>query len=228
MSLLVLSSSALALGFLHGLGGDHLMAIAALSVNGRRGRGTARIVRTAVGFAVGHTMVLAAGAAIAIGFGVVLPGAVSSGAERVGGALLVALGGLGLWTVLTGRAYAHVHAEHDGRRRLHLHVGSPDAHPAGAHVHSLLPTVMGAIFAVSSLRALMLLQPFGPEAQALTLPLALLLVALFGLGILLSMSLFGVLLARVLSLGTVEAFGRAAAGMVAVASMLLGVYWMLA
>jgi len=87
---------------------------------------------------------------------------------------------------------------------------------------------MGAIFAVSSLRALMLLQPFGPEAQALTLPLVLLLVALFGLGLLLSMSLFGVLLARVMSLGTVEAFGRAAAGMVAVASMLLGVYWMLA
>jgi hypothetical protein len=56
----------------------------------------------------------------------------------------------------------------------------------------------------------------------------LLLVALFGLGLLLSMSLFGVLLARVMSLGTVEAFGRAAAGMVAVASMLLGVYWMLA
>jgi hypothetical protein len=42
------------------------------------------------------------------------------------------------------------------------------------------------------------------------------------------MSLFGVILARVLSLGAVETIGRAAAGLVAVASILLGVYWMLA
>ena len=228
MTLLSLSSSALVLGFLHGLGGDHLMAIAALSVDGRRARGTARIVRTAVGFAVGHTMVLAAGAAIAIGFGVVLPGAISTVAERAGGAILVGLGCLGLWTVLTGRAYAHVHAEHDGRRRLHLHVGSPDGHPAGTHRHSLMPTLLGAVFAVSSLRAIMLLQPFGGQAHALTFSIALLLVALFGLGIVLSMSLFGVILARVLSLGAVEVFGRLAAALVAVASILLGVYWITA
>ena len=80
MTLLALSSSALALGFLHGLGGDHLMAIAALAVNGRRAPSAVPILRTAVGFAFGHTIVLAAGAAVAIGFGVVLPGVVSSGA----------------------------------------------------------------------------------------------------------------------------------------------------
>jgi hypothetical protein len=227
MSLLALSSSALALGFLHGLGGDHLMAIAALSITGRHPRGTKRIIRTAVGFAFGHTVVLATGAAVALAFGVVVPGIVSSGAERVGGAILIALGGIGLWTVVSGRAYAHVHAGQDGRTRLHLHVGSQHA-PHAAHLHSLLPTVMGAVFAVSSLRALMLLQPFGASAQTLAVPLTLLLIALFGLGILLSMSIFGVLLARVLSLGTVEVFGRLAAGLVAVASVLLGVYWMMA
>jgi hypothetical protein len=87
---------------------------------------------------------------------------------------------------------------------------------------------MGAAFAVSSLRALMLLQPFGDGASSLALPLALLLVALFGLGILLSMSIFGVLLARVLSLGAVDTFGRIAAALVAAASIALGVYWMTA
>ena len=227
MTLLALSSSALALGFLHGLGGDHLMAIAALAINGRRAPGSVPILRTAVGFAFGHTIVLAAGAAIAIGAGVVLPGAVSSGAERAGGAILLALGGLGLWSLLSGRAYTHLHAESDGRNRLHLHVGDADSHPAGTHRHSLLPTVMGAVFAVSSLRALMLLQPFGAGAQSLTMPVVLLLVALFGLGILLSMSLFGVLLARLLSLAAVETLGRAAAAFVAVASILVGVYWMI-
>ena len=228
MSLLALSSAAVALGFLHGLGGDHLMAIAALSVSGRRDRGGARVIRTAMGFAVGHTMVLGIGAAVALTFGVVVPAIVSTGAERVGGAILITLGAVGLGTVLSGQAYAHVHAEPDGRRRFHLHVGSPHEHSPRASFHAMLPTVMGAVFAVSSLRALMLLQPFGAEVQTLAVPLTLVLVALFGLGILLSMSIFGVLLARVLSLGTVEAFGRVAAGLVAAASILIGGYWMLA
>jgi hypothetical protein len=46
----------------------------------------------------------------------------------------------------------------------------------------------------------MLLQPLSRDARAMALPVLLGLVALFGLGVLLSMSLFGVLLARVLSL----------------------------
>jgi hypothetical protein len=91
-----------------------------------------------------------------------------------------------------------------------------------------LPTALGAIFAVSSLRALMLLQPFGAGANGLGLPALLLLVLLFGLGILASMSVFGLLLARVLSLRAVERSGRAAAAMTALASIALGVYWMLA
>ncbi len=60
------------------------------------------------------------------------------------------------------------------------------------------------------------------------LPVILLLIMLFGVGILASMSLFGVVLARVLSLRAVETIGRTAAGLVAVASILLGVYWMAA
>jgi len=75
---------------------------------------------------------------------------------------------------------------------------------------------------------LLLLTPFGAEAGSLGLPVLLALVALFGAGVLLSMSLFGVVLARVLSLGAIERLGRAAAATVALASMLLGLYWMAA
>ena len=88
-----------------------------------------------------------------------------------------------------------------------------------------MPAALGAIFAVSSLRALMLLQPFGADARGLALPSLLLLVVLFGLGILLSMSIFGLLLARVLSVRAVERFGRSAAVLVALGSIGLGVYW---
>jgi hypothetical protein len=225
---LLLAGSALGLGFLHGLGADHLMAIAALSVDGRSVRARARVVHTAFGFALGHMLVLAAGASVAVIFGVVVPHAVSSVAERVGGALLVALGAIGAWSVVSGRAYTHIHAEADGRTRLHLHLAGGDRSRHAEHAHSLVPTLMGALFAFSSLRALMLLQPFGASAHALALPVILLLIALFGLGILLSMSLFGVLLAGAFSLGAVERFGQAAAFIVASASIALGAYWMFA
>jgi hypothetical protein len=72
----------------------------------------------------------------------------------------------------------------------------------------------------------MLLEPFGASAAALAVPVLLLLIMLFGVGILMSMSLFGVLLAGVLSLGAVETLGRISAALVALASILLGLYWM--
>jgi hypothetical protein len=224
MSFWPLAASALFLGFLHGLGGDHLMAIAALSVDGKASRGPARVIRTAVGFAFGHSVVLGIGAVVAVVFGIVLPAAISSGAERAGGLILIALGGLGLAGLASGRAYGHIHRERDGQSRWHLHLSNPSSH-AVTHAHSVVPTAMGAVFAVSSLRALMLLQPFGADARALALPVVLLLVALFGLGILLSMSLFGVLLARLLSIRAVSVLGNAAAGVVATASIVLGAYW---
>ncbi len=219
----LMSLSALSLGFLHGLGGDHLMAIAALAVR-RSGGSSAGVIRTAVGFACGHAVVLGIGAVAAVALGVVVPVVVSDGAETVGGALLVALGALGLWSLASGRTYGHIHADGTRPSRWHLHFGG--SHPAGGHAASPVPTALGAIFAVSSLRALMLLQPFGDGAQALGLPALLFLILLFGLGILASMSVFGLLLARVLSIRTVERSGRTAAALVAVGSIALGVYWM--
>ena len=221
----LLSASALLLGFVHGLGVDHLMAIAALSVDGRGGTRQARVVRTAVQFACGHTLVLGAGVLAAVTFGWILPAALASGAERLGGGLLVVLGGAGFWSALSGRAYGHIHTEHDGRPRWHVHFGGRHSHPGAVHQHSALPTAMGAVFAISSLRALVMLAPMRTSLISFALPTVLLLVLLFGLGILLSMSLFGVVLARVLSLKKLETLGQVAGLAVAAASVGLGVYW---
>lgn len=219
---LMLASSALALGFVHGLGADHLMAITALAVHHRE-RSQAPVFRTAVGFAVGHTVVLGVVVAAAWGLGLILPTAFAVGAERLGGVLLVVLGGVAGWSVVTGRTYGHVHPDTSGRTRWHLHLGRAARHP---HDHPRLPTVLGAVFAMSSVRALMLLEPFGASAGTLPPPVILLLVMLFGVGILASMALFGVVLARLLSLRVVETLGRVAAGLVAAASILLGLYWL--
>jgi hypothetical protein len=91
-----------------------------------------------------------------------------------------------------------------------------------------LPTIIGAAFAVSSLRALTLLAPFGNRIGAAPLSLLLALIGVFAVGILLSMSLFGVAFASLMTARVVVRLGRGAGALMAVASMGLGLYWILA
>jgi nickel/cobalt exporter len=226
----ILLSTALGLGFLHGLGADHLMAIAALSL-GPGGEPPAvkraRALGVAVRFAVGHAVLLALGASALLVLGWSLPIVVERGGELLGGLLLIRLGAVGLWGVSAGRVYGHTHLHgHEQAPHWHLHIGRRERHPLpGAHSH--LPTIIGAAFAVSSLRALTLLAPFGDRIGAAPLPMLLGLVAVFAAGILLSMSLFGVAFAGVMSALIVARLGRGAAAAMAVSSIALGVYWML-
>ena len=213
---------------MHGLGADHLMAIVALSL----GTATeapplrrARAVAVAMRFALGHALLLALGAGAIVALGWTLPIFVERGGEVLGGLLLIALGAFGLWGVAAGRVYGHAHAApREAAPQWHLHIGRPERHPVPA-AHSHLPTIVGAAFAVSSLRALTLLAPFGGRADATPLPALLGLIAVFAVGILLSMTLFGVAFARLLSGRVVAALGRGAAVIMAVASIGLGAFW---
>jgi nickel/cobalt exporter len=224
----LLISSALFVGFLHGLGADHLMAIAALSL-GTTGETPAlrraRALGVAVQFAIGHALLLAIGAGALIALGWSLPLVVERGGEILGGSLLIAIGGLGLWGAAAGRVYGHSHRHrNEPAAHWHLHIGRKDHHPpASAHTH--LPTVVGAAFAVSSLRALTMFAPFGGSVAAAPLWTLLLLIGVFALGILLSMSLFGVAFARLMSAAVAARLGQAAAVIMAAASVALGVFW---
>jgi nickel/cobalt transporter (NicO) family protein len=226
----ILLSSALLLGILHGLGADHLMAIAALSL-GPGGEAPAvkraRAFGVAVRFAIGHALLLTLGAGALIVLGWSLPLVVERGGEVLGGMLLVVLGGVGLWGVTAGRVYAHTHTHgHETDPHWHLHIGRRDRHPMpGAHSH--LPTVIGAAFAVSSLRALTLLTPFGGRLGGAPLPMLLGLITVFAAGILLSMSLFGVAFAGLMTTSRVTRLGHAAGGAMALASIALGVFWII-
>jgi nickel/cobalt exporter len=224
----ILLSSALLLGILHGLGADHLMAIAALSLGpGAEAPAAkrARALGVAVRFAVGHALLLAVGAGALIVVGWSLPMVVERGGEMLGGTLLVGLGGVGVWGLTAGPVYGHTHRHGDERDpHWHLHIGRRDRHPMpGAHSH--LPTIIGAAFAVSSLRALTLLAPFGDRIGAAPLPMLLGLITVFAAGILVSMSLFGVAFAGLMTSRVLTRLGRAAGGTMAVASIVLGVFW---
>jgi hypothetical protein len=226
----VLLLSALTLGFLHGLGADHLMGIAALSLapakDGMSVR--ARALGVAVRFAIGHAVLLGAGAAALIVLGWSLPVIVERGGEVLGGALLIGLGLLGAWGALSGRVYAHSHV-HSGEpaAHWHLHIGPRGHHPPSS-AHSHLPTIIGAAFAISSLRALTLLTPFGDRVEEASLPLLLSLVATFAVGILISMSLFGVAFAGMMSTRAIARVGKASTLAMATASIALGGYWIAA
>ena len=223
---MILTATALSLGFLHGLGADHLMAIATLSVNPDRPDGTERRepIRVALRFALGHALVLLVGAGGVLLLGWQIPALVERTGEIVGGVLLILMGGFTLWVVAAERLYGHTH--HAGWRSWHVHFGRRDRHPA-APVHSGSAGLLGAVFAVSGLRALTLLGPeLSPGGDGASLVTLLYLVAIFAVGILLSMSLFGIVLSRVLgSEKLAAAAGRGAAAVTAVASIALGVYW---
>jgi hypothetical protein len=203
----ILIATALFLGFLHGLGPDHLMAIATLSVDDRSPR---RAISVAIRFAIGHGLLLTIGAGLIVLVGWTLPPGVERGGEMLGGGLLVVMG-----IVTLQHLRHHQHHQHD-------HPDDPQ-HLEGHHSH--LPTMVGAAFAVSSLRALAMLTPFGERLGAAPLPLLIALIAVFAVGILLSMTLFGVFLARVLSTRTLERLGHGAGALIGASSVILGVAW---
>jgi len=220
----------LALGFLHGLGADHLMAIAALSLATPLGPARyARAFGLALRFAVGHAVLLALGAGLVLFFGWQIPVRFEQGREFVGGCLLIALGLIVGWLTVSGRLYVHVHVHESGEQRAHshwhLHLGRQHSHrPA---IHTMLPGVLGAVFAVSGLRALILSLPLWSSSGSANHFWSLLfLVTIFAIGILMSMSLFGIVLAHTLAnrrmTGHVARFSAAAT---ALSSLALGIYW---
>ena len=203
------------------------MAIAALSVNSTGETAAvqrARALSIAFRFACGHAVLLAAGAGALIVLGWSLPLMFERASEIAGGVMLIVLGGVGIWGVKAGRVYGHAH-RHDGDAdsHWHLHLGDPARHPLAAHSH--LPTIVGAAFALSSLRALTALAPFGDRAAGVPLLTLLLLIGVFGAGILISMSLFGVAFARAMSAAAAARLGQAAALLMALTSIGFGVFW---
>ena len=220
----------LALGFLHGLGADHLMAIAALSLATPLGPARyARAFGLALKFAVGHAVLLAFGAGLVLFFGWQIPVRFEQGGEFIGGCLLIALGLVVGWLTWSKRLYLHAHAHEGGDRgahsHWHLHLGQQHSHRPS--IHTVLPGVLGAVFAVSGLRALILSLPLWNTAGGANHFWSLLfLVTVFALGILMSMSLFGIVLAHTLAdrrmTGHVARFSAAAT---ALGSLVLGIYW---
>lgn len=175
-------------GLHHGLGTDHLMAVTTLA---RRGASPGEVTRLGLRFGLGHMSVLLLLGSLALLWNFTVPLVWESRAERLGGGLLILLG---LWTLLEWlrdagyiHSHQHQHALRDvAHTHFHMHLGGEHPH---RHVHAHFSTVLGALFALSGLRSLLL--SVLPILQTRSLAWALIYILFFGVGIVVAMSAYG-------------------------------------
>jgi ABC-type nickel/cobalt efflux system permease component RcnA len=219
-----------AAGLLHGLGPDHLAALAALVGKSTQERDARRrLAWLGVRFGLGHvtTLLLLAGVVWALGRNI--PDGWQRGLEQAGAVVLIFLGGWLLAEVFRRRVVAHSHAhthEHTHgaleHEHWHLHVGSK-AHAAHRHPH--LATVVGGLMGFSGARALLLAVPVVLAESAFDAAGRIL---AFGLGIVVSMALAGWLAHAAFSrLARTPAYARLLVSTTGVLSAALGFYWLI-
>ncbi len=224
-----LLATMLGLGVLHGLGMDHVMAITTLVRRGGSRQTVSAPAWVGLKFGLGHMVVLAVAAAAGLLLRFTVPAGFELAMERAGGLMLLALG---VWVLLDLRSdhwvlHAHPHEHGHGKphTHLHLHRHGLEEHGKDPHHHSHLAWGLGAAFALSGVRSLLVMVPV---VLAPRFSVALVYIALFGLGIVLSMSVFGWTATRLFLLaGKDKALDRWAGALTGVASLILGGYWIL-
>jgi hypothetical protein len=179
------------LGLRHALEADHIAAVASLATRSSSLRDT---VRGAAAWGVGHTLTLVAFGSILIALGASLPEHAGRFLEGAVGLMLVALGGDVLRRLYKRRIHLHAHEHADGIRHVHVHAHDAPERRAHEHQHvrGLFPRAMlvGGIHGMAGTAALTLL-----SLQALQSALwALVYLTLFGVGSILGMVLFSVVI----------------------------------
>ncbi len=181
---------AFGLGLLHALDADHVMAVTGLAA-GRPG--LRRTLRFCARWAVGHGLALGGiGAAVLIA-GLAVPEALSARAEGLVGLVLVAIGAWVLWDLWQRRAHLHFH-RHDRLPRhahWHRHDAAPASHADDPHRHSHGAVMVGVLHGTAGSAPLLALLPMAQLGSAWA---GMAYLALFGLGVLTTMLVFGGLL----------------------------------
>lgn len=217
-----------AAGLLHGLGPDHLAAIAALVSKSAAER--RRLAWLGVRFGLGHVTALLLLAGVVWVLGRNIPDGWQRGLEQAGAVVLIFLGGWLLAEVFRRRVLAHTHTHahtHDHshspleHEHWHLHVGSKEH---AAHRHPHLAMVVGGLMGFSGARALLLAVPLVLAESA---GVAAGRILAFGLGIVVSMALAGWLAhAAFARLARTPGYARLLVSVTGVLSAALGFYWL--
>ena len=214
-SLWHLIAAALVLGAQHSFGPDHLAAVSAFVSRKPSPRHAAGL---GARWALGHsaTILLVGGAIILSGLR--LPVRFAPLAERLVGVVLIMVGLSAIWRAW--RLHAHLHT-HEGTT--HFHVHSHAASPAHDHSHGALFGI-GMLHGLAGTGALVALIPAFTDSRLD----GLIFLVVFGLGTVISMSLFGASAGQLLQMAVARRapLQRAALATAGLASVIVGAWWL--
>lgn len=214
------------LGMVHALDADHVMAVSAMS-NERPG--ALRTLGYCANWALGHGGVLMLSGLLLFGFGVGIPESFVQLAELFVGAFLIVMGVLCFLRFRRERIslvehrhgdIVHRHWQVEGSG----HAGEVTDHRGSDRARRHTPVMVGVMHGLAGSAPALALIPVVVHGEPLT---AFAYLALFSLGVMLAMVIFG------LSLGATQRFLQqrylwifnAFRNLVATASILLGSYW---
>lgn len=192
-NLIALLSLAFSLGILHALDADHVMAVSGLCSQRQGWRST---LRFCVRWSIGHgATLLLIGSAVLL-FGLAIPNELSHIAENMIGFVLICIGVFVLWNLFRKRAHLHLHFhDHDNLpRHAHWHIHDKHAskhHHKTSHAHDHSATMVGILHGAAGSAPLLALIPMSKAGAPV---LGLLYLAIFSLGVIISMMAFGGLL----------------------------------
>ena len=212
---LLLVSTAFAMGAMHSFGPDHL---AAVGVFASRKPSARRAAALGARWALGHSATILIAGCLVILSGLRLPDRFSPLAERAVGVVLIALGVLSIWRAQ--KLHAHVHA-HDGATHWHVHShASSEAHD---HSHHALFGI-GMLHGLAGSGALVALLPSFADTRAG----GVLFLVVFGVGTICSMALFGAAAGEVMRRGTRRniVLERGAMTLAGLLSAAVGGFWL--
>ena len=213
-----LFATALLLGAAHSFAPDHLAAIGVFVSRRPQWR---RALAIGARWGIGHSMIIliVGGALILTGWR--FPDEIAPMVERAVGLTLIAIGIAALVRAL--RLHGHRH-EHDGVGHWHLH--SHRRSEAHDHIHHAA-LGMGMLHGLAGTGALVIALPLAATESA---PVALGYLLAFGVGTILALATFGLIAGWAVRGGghRSPALARATASGAALASVLVGVWWVVA
>jgi ABC-type nickel/cobalt efflux system permease component RcnA len=224
--------TALSLGFLHALEVDHMLAVTTF-IAGRPA------LRSAAGFGLrwglGHSVAVMALGGVLLATGLRWPPRYDSIGEGLVGVMLL---GLGLWAIRASRNlhlhppaehgdHAHLHAHADGAAHAHPHAPGPGAGHDHHHHHAghgiTLVGLMHGLAGSSAVVAIL------PVTLIGSVGLGLAYLAAFGAGVTAGMMVYASVAALAMQRAASHSmlWGRRLTGLVGVAGVLVGAWWIL-
>jgi ABC-type nickel/cobalt efflux system permease component RcnA len=219
ISFLALAGTSLVFGVVHGFDADHVVAVTNFVSKNPEPKKSAIF---GFKFGLGHSITVLIFAIIALAFKVTISPFFEEMMEMMAGVLIILLG---MW-VVRGAWKSYRHRRSHNHEHVHEQSGAIHTHShdhGDGHVHRHGATFVGVITGLAGTAGVML---FGPVILAETMLQAAIFILLYGLGIILSMSLYGLVVGRFYQLThKSERLSQMIVGATGLATVVFGVIW---